>query len=351
MFTEGGCCSTGSRAGCRSARPGASVGRAARSTAAPTPSRPVEARLAALPVPRAGRVLLAHAPAARPGHRRGPLPAVRRPAAGAVRQPGTSSSRARRARRTTRRPARSSAARSAPPPKRLDAVAAMGFDVIYLPPIHPIGEVNRKGPNNTLDPGPDDPGSPWAIGTQGRRPRRRSTPTSARSRTSTRSSPRATALGLEVALDLALQCAPDHPWVDAAPGVVHHPGRRHHRLRREPAEEVPGHLPAQLRQRPRRASAREVLRVVRHWMTHGVRIFRVDNPHTKPVAFWEWLLREVRAHRPRRAVPGRGVHPAGDDARPRRDRLPPVLHLLHLAHREVGDRGLPPRGVPPRPTT
>ena len=105
-------------------------------------------------------------PAARAGDRRGSLPAVRRPAAGAVQQlvrvlPAV---RGRDVRREDRDGGR--AAPSARPPKRLDAVAAMGFDVVYLPPIHPIGEVNRKGPNNTLDPGPDDPGSPWAIGSK-----------------------------------------------------------------------------------------------------------------------------------------------------------------------------------------
>ena len=77
----------------------------------------------------------------------------------------------------------------------------------------------------------------------------------------------------------------------------------------------------------------EVLRIVRHWMAHGVRIFRVDNPHTKPVAFWEWLLGEVRRTDPDVHLPLRGVHPAGDDARARHGRLPPVLHVLHLAHR------------------
>ena len=108
--------------------------------------------------------------------------------------------------------------------------------------------------------------------------------------------------------------APDHPWVDDAPGVVHHPRRRHDRLRREPAEEVPGHLPDQLRQRPRPASAARCCGSSSYWMSHGVRIFRVDNPHTKPVAFWEWLLARGPRDRPRRALPGRGVHPAGDDA-------------------------------------
>ena len=134
--------------------------------------------------------------------------------------------------------------------KRLDAVAAMGFDIIYLPPIHPIGEVNRKGRNNTLDPGPDDPGSPWAIGSDegghdaihpdlgtDEGPRR---VRAAGQRARPRGRPRPRAAG-----------GARPPVGQEAPRVVHHPRRRHHRLRREPAEEVPGHLPGQLRQRPR----------------------------------------------------------------------------------------------------
>ena len=131
------------------------------------------------------------------------------------------------------------------------AIARMGFDVVYLPPIHPIGKVHRKGRNNTRDRRrPDDVGSPWAIGSDegghdAIHPRAR-----APSRTSTTFVAAARDAALEVALDLALQCAPDHPWAQGPPGVVHRAARRHHRLRREPAEEVPGHLPAELRQRP-----------------------------------------------------------------------------------------------------
>ena len=167
--------------------------------------------------------------------------------------PGTSSSRARRARSSagTARPT----ARSPTPPDRLPAIADMGFDVVYLPPIHPIGTVNRKGPNTTVPGGnrpsrPDDVGSPWAIGSD------EGGHDAVHPQLGTMEDFRAFVartreLGMEVALDLALQAAPDHPWVDRAPGVVHHQARRHDRLRGEPAEEVPGHLPDQLRQRPR----------------------------------------------------------------------------------------------------
>ena len=90
---------------------------------------------------------------------------------------------------------------------------------------------------------------------------------------------------------------------------------------------------------------REVLRVVKHWMSHGVRVFRVDNPHTKPVAFWEWLLKEIRRTDPDVIFLSEAFTRPRDDARPRRGRLPPELHLLHLAQRQVGARGVPPRGL------
>ena len=190
----------------------------------------------------------------------------------------------------------------------------MGFDVVYLPPIHPIGEVNRKGPNNTLTPGPDDPGSP--VGD--RRPRTAattpSTPTSARSTTSTPSSRTPSELGLEVALDLALQCAPDHPWVDEHPEWFTTRADGIDRLRREPAEEVPGHLPGQLRQRPRRHLPPRCCGIVR--LLDGPR--RADLPRRQPAHQAGGLLGVAAARgprdRPRRALPGRGVHPAGDDA-------------------------------------
>jgi starch synthase (maltosyl-transferring) len=176
--------------------------------------------------------------------------------------------------------------------KRLDAVAEMGFDVVYLPPIHPIGEANRKGPNNTLDPGPDDPGSPWAIGS------------AAGGHDAVHPDlgtlddfdafvERASALGLQVALDLALQCAPDHPWVTSHPEWFTTQADGTIAYAENPPKKYQDIYPLNFDNDPQ-GICREVLRVVRHWMSHGVRIFRVDNPHTKPVAFWEWLLREVR---------------------------------------------------------
>src|SRR3954451_7071656 len=176
--------------------------------------------------------------------------------------------------------------------KRLDAVAAMGFDVISLPPIHPIGEVNRKGPNNTLDPGPDDPGSPWAIGSKD------GGHDAVHPDLGTLDDfdafvARAGELGLEVALDFALNCAPDHPWVAAHPEWFNTKADGTIAYAENPPKKYQDIYPLNFDNDPA-GICKEVLRIVRHWMKHGVRVFRVDNPHTKPVAFWEWLLREVR---------------------------------------------------------
>ncbi|WP_185995830.1 alpha-1,4-glucan--maltose-1-phosphate maltosyltransferase [Nocardioides campestrisoli] len=176
--------------------------------------------------------------------------------------------------------------------KRLDAVAEMGFDIVYLPPIHPIGEVNRKGPNNTLTPGPDDPGSPWAIGS------RHGGHDAVHPDLGTLEDfdafvARARELGLEVALDLALQAAPDHPWVTSHPEWFTTRADGTIAYAENPPKKYQDIYPINFDNDPN-GICREVLRVVRHWMAHGVRIFRVDNPHTKPLAFWEWLIKEVR---------------------------------------------------------
>jgi len=176
--------------------------------------------------------------------------------------------------------------------KRLDAVAAMGFDVIYLPPIHPIGEVNRKGPNNTLEPGPDDPGVPWAIGSKdgGHDAIHPELGTMADFDAFVS---RARSLGLEVALDLALQAAPDHPWVTSNPKWFTTRADGTIAYAENPPKKYQDIYPVNFDNDPA-GICQEVLRIVRLWMSHGVRVFRVDNPHTKPVAFWEWLLKEVR---------------------------------------------------------
>ena len=176
--------------------------------------------------------------------------------------------------------------------KRLDAVAEMGFDVIYLPPIHPIGRVNRKGRNNTLDPSPDDTGSPWAIGSdEGGHDAIH--PDLGTFEDFDAFVARARELGLEVALDFALQAAPDHPWVKTHPEWFTTRADGTIAYAENPPKKYQDIYPLNFDNDPKGLYA-ECLRIVKLWMSHGVRIFRVDNPHTKPVDFWEWLLGEVR---------------------------------------------------------
>jgi starch synthase (maltosyl-transferring) len=174
----------------------------------------------------------------------------------------------------------------------LDRAKAMNFDVVYLPPIHPIGEVNRKGPNNTLTPGPEDPGSPWAIGSKDGG-HDAIHPDLGDEADFEAFVAHATSLGLEVALDLALQAAPDHPWVTDHPEWFTTRADGTIAYAENPPKKYQDIYPINFDNDPT-GICREVLRIVRMWMSRGVRIFRVDNPHTKPVAFWEWLLAEVR---------------------------------------------------------
>jgi starch synthase (maltosyl-transferring) len=176
--------------------------------------------------------------------------------------------------------------------EHLDYVAALGFDVAYLPPIHPIGEVNRKGPNNTLVAASWDVGSPWAIGS------REGGHDAIHSELGTMADftalvKRANELGMEVALDLALQCAPDHPWVTAHPEWFTTKPDGTVAYAENPPKKYQDIYPLNFDNDPKGLSA-ECLRIVRHWMDAGVRIFRVDNPHTKPLNFWQWLLGEIR---------------------------------------------------------
>ena len=180
--------------------------------------------------------------------------------------------------------------------KRLPAVARMGFDVVYLPPIHPIGRTNRKGPNNSLTPGPGDPGSPWAIGAAegGHDAVHPDLGTLADFRAFVRA---AAAEGLEVALDLALQASPDHPWVTSHPEWFTTLPDGSIAYAENPPKKYQDIYPINFDNDPEGIRA-EVLRIVRHWIAQGVRIFRVDNPHTKPPNFWEWLITEVKKRNP-----------------------------------------------------
>lgn len=175
---------------------------------------------------------------------------------------------------------------------RLRAAADMGFDVVYLPPVHPIGTQFRKGPNNTLTPGPGDPGSPWAIGNaDGGHDALH--PDLGDWDAFDRFVARAHSFGLEVALDFALQASPDHPWVGDHPQWFTERVDGSIAYAENPPKKYQDIYPINF-DRDRAGIYRECLRVLKLWMAHGVRIFRVDNPHTKPVEFWAWLLAEIR---------------------------------------------------------
>ncbi|GLW06176.1 alpha-1,4-glucan:maltose-1-phosphate maltosyltransferase 2 [Microtetraspora sp. NBRC 13810] len=180
--------------------------------------------------------------------------------------------------------------------RRLPAVAAMGFDVVYLPPIHPIGTSHRKGRNNTLQPEPYDPGSPWAIGSEdgGHDAIHPDLGTFEDFDAFVR---RARELGMEIALDLALQCSPDHPWVKDHPEWFNIRADGSIAYAENPPKKYQDIYPLNFDTDPEGIYT-EVKRVVRLWMDHGVRIFRVDNPHTKPVSFWERLLADINATDP-----------------------------------------------------
>ncbi|KPF67678.1 hypothetical protein IP69_12935 [Bosea sp. AAP35] len=181
---------------------------------------------------------------------------------------------------------------------RLPAVQAMGFDVLYFPPIHPIGKTNRKGRNNTLTPGPDDPGSPYAIGSADGG--HEAIHPELGSREDFRALVReAAAHGLEIALDFAIQCAPDHPWLKDHPGWFQWRPDGSMRYAENPPKKYQDIVNVDFYAGDAIPGLWLALRdVVQGWVDEGVRIFRVDNPHTKPFPFWEWLIADIRSRDP-----------------------------------------------------
>ncbi|MBA6437876.1 MULTISPECIES: alpha-1,4-glucan--maltose-1-phosphate maltosyltransferase [Streptomyces] len=180
--------------------------------------------------------------------------------------------------------------------ERLPAIAAAGFDVVYLPPIHPIGTAFRKGPNNTLSAGPFDVGSPWAIGSaDGGHDAIH--PDLGTFEDFDHFVARARELRMEVALDFALQCSPDHPWVSQHPEWFHQRADGTIAYAENPPKKYQDIYPLAF-DRDFHGLVRETERVLRLWMAHGVRIFRVDNPHTKPVVFWEKVLGDIHRSDP-----------------------------------------------------
>ena len=307
---------------------------------------PVEARLAAADPPRSAPPWPRTRCASCSPPRR-PYPLLGRPRARAVRQPGTSSSPAPRARRRRGRPGAGRPAPSAPRPSGSTRSRRWASTSSTCRRSTRSATRTARARTTRSTPSPDDPGSPWAIGSQdgghdaihpdlgtfddfdafvGRGPRR----SAWRSRSTSRCRLAGPPLG------------------HRAPGVVHHPRRRHDRVRREPAEEVPGHLPDQLRQRPRRHLRRGAAGRAGLDRRTACRL-----PGRQPAHQAGELLgvadRRGPQDRPRRDLPVRGVHPAAMMHDAGQGRVPPVLHLLHLAQREVGARGVPAASCPRRP--
>ena len=180
--------------------------------------------------------------------------------------------------------------------KRLPAVAAMGFDVLYLPPIHPIGVAHRKGPNNSLTAGPNDPGVPWAIGNSDGG-HDAINPELGTMKDFENFVAAAKKAGLEIALDLALQTSPDHPWVKSNPQWFNKRADGTIAYAENPPKKYQDIYPINFDD-DYEGIRDEVLRIIRLWISKGVKIFRVDNPHTKPVHFWQDLLDIVRRESP-----------------------------------------------------
>ena len=180
---------------------------------------------------------------------------------------------------------------------RLPEIADLGFDVLYLAPIHPIGSTNRKGRNNALRAAAGDPGSPWAIGSDA------GGHTAIDPELGTlgdfdRVVATAGHLGIDIALDLAFQVSPDHPWTKSQPAWFQHRPDGSIKYAENPPKKYQDIYPFDFETDDWRALWDSLRDVVLFWIAHGVRIFRVDNPHTKPFAFWEWLIADVRRRHP-----------------------------------------------------
>jgi starch synthase (maltosyl-transferring) len=180
---------------------------------------------------------------------------------------------------------------------RLPYLAEMGFDVLYFPPIHPIGRVNRKGMNNTLTANPGDVGSPWAIGAA-EGGHKDILPQLGTLEEFRRLQAKARELRMEIALDLAFQCAPDHPYVKTHPQWFKHRPDGSVQYAENPPKKYQDIYPFDFESRDWRALWEELKSIVDFWIDQGIKIFRVDNPHTKSFAFWEWLIEEIKRVHP-----------------------------------------------------
>jgi len=181
--------------------------------------------------------------------------------------------------------------------RRLPELRDLGFDVVYLAPIHPIGHTNRKGPDNAVNGGANSPGSPWAIGSEAGG-HIAIDPSIGTLGDFDRFNATANRLGIEVALDFAIQCSPDHPWVREHPDWFRHRPDGSIKYAENPPKQYEDIYPIDFDTADQRGLLEEMLRIVTFWHEHGVKIFRVDNPHTKPVQFWNWLINEVQTIHP-----------------------------------------------------
>ncbi|MBN1360349.1 MAG: alpha-1,4-glucan--maltose-1-phosphate maltosyltransferase [Sedimentisphaerales bacterium] len=181
--------------------------------------------------------------------------------------------------------------------RMLAEIAGMGFDVVYLPPIHPIGQVNRKGKNNATVCTPTDPGSPWAIGSA-EGGHKAIDPLLGSMDDFQRFVEKAKGHGLEVAMDVAFQCAPDHPYIQAHPEWFRWRPDGTVQFAENPPKKYEDILPLNFESKQWQALWEELHSVVQFWIDQGIRMFRVDNPHTKPLAFWQWLIEGIRKDHP-----------------------------------------------------
>jgi starch synthase (maltosyl-transferring) len=180
----------------------------------------------------------------------------------------------------------------------LPRIASLGFDVVYLPPIHPIGHSFRKGKNNSMTPGPDEPGSPWAIGSEegGHKSIHRQLGTLEDFHALLNEAKK---VGIEIALDVAFQCSPDHPYVSDHPEWFYHRPDGSIQYAENPPKKYQDIYPLNFECAEWRSLWEELKSVFEFWMEQGVWIFRVDNPHTKSFRFWEWCLTELKKKDPR----------------------------------------------------
>jgi starch synthase (maltosyl-transferring) len=181
--------------------------------------------------------------------------------------------------------------------RRLNDIKRMGFDIVYLTPIHPIGHTNRKGRNNSLQAGLDDPGSAWAIGNE------QGDHTAVDPSLGTLDDfdhfvKEARQQGLEVAMDFAIQCSPDHPWVKDHPDWFYRRSDGTIKFAENPPKKYEDTYPINFDTADWKNLWQEMLQILLFWIEHGVKIFRVDNPHTKPLGFWRWLIEQVQSRYP-----------------------------------------------------